>query len=126
MSFVWKAVIALALVLPLGGYAAGAYVANGDDRPETRATIQLKDANDDGAGTHRARERQNRGHGDEGEGDDDAEDEIERVNPDPEDVDDDAADRREDRRDNRRDRREERRADDGHSRNGNGEDGALG
>jgi len=131
MSVLWKALIALVVALPLGAYAAGSLVASADDPPPNRQAIELREVGDNAGqatGDGRRKDRQDRS----GEDDDDAEDEFERVNPDPEELAEEAEDaaeerrdRREDRRDDRRDQREDRRDDDssGHGSGNDGDDG---
>ena len=44
MSTVWKVLVALALVVPLGAYVAGSLAASASGDPEPRHTIQIRES----------------------------------------------------------------------------------
>lgn len=102
MNFWVKALLGLAVALPLGGYLVGSLAASADD-PSPRQTIVIRDSGastgpDEGPSPGKARRGDDArrdddaGPDDDGPGDDDGDDGLQTVMPEPDDLDDDSGD----------------------------------
>jgi hypothetical protein len=95
MTLLWKVLLALVLVLPLGAYVAGSLVASAADEPGPRETIVIRDSpSGTPSGTPTRSSSPSPGPSDEKPGGPgvDHSDDVEVIIPDPDDLDDGADD----------------------------------
>ncbi|QWF20617.1 hypothetical protein KM427_16735 [Nocardioides sp. LMS-CY] len=127
MKPVWKILIALAVVVPMGAYVAGSLAASASNDPRPRETIQIQEPDPSTTPSAKPTRKPSEppsptgtpGRGDDGEDDDDDsdDDDVEVIVPDYDDFDDHDDDGDDDRRGRDHDDR-----DDDHSGRGGGDD----
>ena len=112
MNLLWKIVLTLAVVLPVGGYVAGTMAATTDPDPAPRDTIVINEVDSTPTARNHGTERGARGRDDEDPEDAESpDDDVEVARIEPDDLDDDAEDAAEDAAERREDAADDRRDD---------------